>query len=27
LPPTTASLETEWDYSGRMGRDKKQENR
>jgi len=23
LPPTTSDLETEWDYSGRMGRDEK----
>jgi len=23
MPPTTSSQETEWDYSGRMGRDGK----
>jgi len=23
LPPTTSGLETEWDYTGRMGKDGK----
>jgi len=27
LPPTTSRLETKWDYSGRMRRNEKLENR